>query len=134
MKTPYKCGFLVILLFFCLKVNGQEKEDANINLGFYDGFFISGYVDKGGFLNFTGPNINYTKIDSKIVIGMLPSLRFKEDKSEVKNAFITPNLGVGITYSYKNFAVQIPFYYNTKTGTENGKCNIGIGIGYRFIK
>lgn len=134
MIKTYKCGLVVTLLFFCLKMSSQEKEKSNINFGFYDGYIISGYVDKGAFLNFTGPNINYTKNESKVVLGMLPSLRFKEDKSKVKNAFVTPTLGMGLTYSYRNFAVQVPFYYNTKTAIENGKWNIGIGIGYRFMK
>ena len=90
---------------------------------------IFGYIDNGAYINFTGPNINYKSGNSKFVFGMLPSLRFKRDDGQTKNSFITPNLGVGMTYSYKSFAFQIPFYYNPKTALENGKWHVGIGIG-----
>ena len=109
-------------------VNPKEK----INFGFFDGTIVAGYADQGGFLNFTGPNVSFTSGKSKILVGMLPSLRFKEDKSAVKNAFVTPTLGMGITYSYKKIAVQVPFYYNAKTATVNGKWNVGIGIGLKL--
>ncbi len=98
----------------------------------FDGTFILGYVDHGAFLNFTGPNISFTLKSSKIILGMLPSLRYKEDHGTYKNAPITPNLGAGLTYCYKKFALQVPFYYNAKTATANGKWNIGIGIGMRL--
>ncbi|WP_300666929.1 hypothetical protein [Fluviicola sp.] len=98
----------------------------------FDGVFILGYVDNGVFLNFTGPNISYTNKGSKIILGMLPSLRYKEDRGTYKNSPITPNLGVGLTYCYKKFAIQVPLYYNAKTSTSNGKWNIGIGIGMRL--
>jgi hypothetical protein len=41
---------------------------------------------------------------------VLPSLRFKEDQGATKNVLITPSLGFGLTYFYKQFAVQLPFY------------------------
>ena len=44
---------------------------------------------------------------------ILPSVRFKEDNGITKNALVTPSLGIGITYTYKLLAVQIPFYYNS---------------------
>lgn len=134
MRIVLKYSLITVLGFFCLNSKAQGNEKPKVKLTLYDGYVMGGYVDGGAFLNFTGPNINMTMSDSKIVLGMLPSLRFKEDRAEVKNALVTPNLGVGITYSYKNFAVQVPFYYNAKTSTENGKWNIGVGIGYRFMK
>lgn len=107
-------------------------QEGKVNFALYDGIFIGGYVDNGAFLNFTGPNINATFKNSKFILGMLPSLRFKEDKGTPKNAFVTPNLGVGFTYSYKFWAIQIPLYYNAKTATDNGSWNIGLGIGLRL--
>ncbi|MDP2686144.1 MAG: hypothetical protein Q8O62_02920 [Aequorivita sp.] len=98
----------------------------------YDGIIMGGYVDNEAFLNFTGPNKNATYKESKFILGMLPSLRFKEDKGTPKNAFVTPNLGVGITYSYKIWAIQMPFYYNAKTATDNGSWHIGFGMGLRL--
>lgn len=104
-------------------------QDSQINASSGDGMAIFGYIDNGAYINFTGPNINYKSGNSKFVVGMLPSLRFKGDDGQTKNSFITPNLGVGVTYSYKYFAFQIPFYYNAKTALENGKWNVGVGIG-----
>ena len=98
----------------------------------YDGTFIIGYVDNGGFLNFTGPNINFSIKRHRIILGMLPSLRFKEDKSTVKNSFVMPALGFGITYSFKKFAIQLPVYYTNKTTVDNGHWSIGFGIGMRL--
>lgn len=135
-----KCIRRWLLSFFTLlmvstisvaKISEEKKEKASFS--FFDGTVIVGYIDKGAFLNFTGPNVNFNKGNSRIVIGMLPSLRFKKDKSDAtKNSFVTPNLGVGITYSYKSFALQVPCYYNPKTSTRNGSWVVGAGIGYRF--
>ena len=63
---------------------------------------------------------------------MMPSLRFKADNSVTKNAFVTPSLGCGLTYSYKFLAVQIPLYYSPKTSVQNGKWHVGVGIGLRL--
>lgn len=124
------------MLFFCsLTMTAQEKETrihSKLSLDLYDGTVVTGYVDQGAFLNFTGPNLNYTFQDSKILVGMLPSLRFKQDRSEIKNALVTPTLGMGITYAYKKIVLQIPFYYNPKTAVNNGNWKMGIGIGFRF--
>ncbi|MGC4041149.1 MAG: hypothetical protein QM710_10280 [Flavobacterium sp.] len=121
---------LAVCLLSLFASNAQEK----VNAAFYDGIVVGGYVDNGGYLNFTGPNINATYGESKFILGMLPSVRFKEDKGATKNSFVFPTLGFGLTYSYKALAVQIPFYYNAKTATENGQWNIGIGIGLRLNK
>ena len=114
---------------FTTPIFAQEEK---VSFALFDGIFIGGYVDRGAFLNFTGPNMNATYKNSKFILGMLPSLRFKEDKGTPKNAFVTPNLGVGFTYSYKIWAFQIPLYYNAKTATDNGRWHIGLGIGLRL--
>ncbi len=64
----------------------------------------------------------------KIIFGMLPSLRFKEDNSKIKNSFIIPILGIGFTYCYKKFAMQVPLYYEPKTAVNNGRWIVGIGV------
>lgn len=107
-------------------------KESKISFAFFEGTAVAGYVDKGGFFNFTGPNVNLTSGKSKLLLGMLPSLRFKEDKSEVKNSFVMPTLGMGLTYSYKKLAFQIPLYYNAKTATADGKWNVGIGMGIKL--
>jgi hypothetical protein len=98
----------------------------------FSGIFVSGYVDNGAFVNFTGPNLSFLYGKSHLLIGMLPSLRIKQESGTTKNSLITPSLGVGITYCYKAFALQVPCYYNPKTSSTNGKWNIGVGIGLKF--
>jgi hypothetical protein len=122
----------IISLFFST-VHGQDtKPEATkpaIKFNPFDGIIAAGYVDNGAFLNFTGPNISFTHKRSKIILGMLPSLRYKEDHGVFKNSPVTPNLGVGLTYCYKKIAIQVPLYYNAKTTAANGRWNLGIGIG-----
>lgn len=119
----------LVLLFSSTDINAQESK---IDFTLYDGLVVVGYVDEGGFLNFTGPNLSLVSNKSKFILGMLPSLRFKEDDRTPKNSFVTPNLGVGLSYIYKSFVVQIPLYYNAKTANNNGEWNFGLGIGLRI--
>jgi len=121
-----------LLILSSIQSSMLYGQESKVSVSAYDGVVIIGYVDNGGFLNFTGPNINLVHKNSKFILGMLPSLRFKEDKGTTRNSFVTPNLGIGFTYCYKLFAVQIPLYYNTKTATKNGNWQIGLGLGLRF--
>lgn len=124
-RLLYACGILIS--GFCFSQESAPKVKA----AFFDGVAVAGYVDHGAFINFTGPNINVTWHSTKFILGMLPSLRIKEDKSEgTKNSLITPNLGAGLTFVYKKIALQIPVYYNTKTSTQNGSWKVGMGLGY----
>jgi hypothetical protein len=126
-KILYAGGILISSLCF------SQEADSKIKASFFDGIAVAGYVDHGAFINFTGPNISFKNKDLKLILGMLPSLRIKEDKSAgTKNSAITPNLGAGLTAAYKKVALQVPVYYNTKTATQDGAWKIGIGIGYSF--
>ncbi|MEA1847740.1 hypothetical protein U9K52_02345 [Chryseobacterium sp. MHB01] len=119
----------IIVSGFCF----SQEKNYGIKAGFFDGIVTAGYVDHGAFINFTGPNISFKNKDIKILIGMLPSLRIKEDKSEgTKNSALMPTLGAGLTIVYKKFALQVPLYYNTKTATQNGAWKTGLGLGYSF--
>jgi hypothetical protein len=120
---------LALLCGAALSVRAQKQSVA---VSLYDGIVIAGYVDQGAFVNFTGPNINYTIGHSKFIAGMLPSVRIKEDRGTTRNSWVTPNLGIGLTYCYKAFSIQLPLYYNTKTATENGRWHVGLGIGLRL--
>jgi hypothetical protein len=122
---------LPFILLLMVSTLGHAQDDQ-VKFALYDGLIIAGYVDKGGYLNFTGPNINVTYGSSKFILGMLPSLRFKIDEGTPRNAPVTPNLGVGLTYSYKIWAVQVPLYYNAKNATENGGWHVGVGLGLRL--
>lgn len=127
-----KKTFLSALLFTSVLLFSQENA-SKIKASFFDGIVVAGYVDHGAFINFTGPNINFTHKSTKLMLGMLPSLRIKEDQSSgTKNSAITPNLGVGIAAVYKKIVLQIPFYYNTKSATQNGNWKVGVGLGYSF--
>lgn len=118
--------------YFVKSQTPVETPKSPVQFKPFDGIFVAGYVDRGAFVNFTGPNISATVKNSKFMLGMLPSLRYKEDKGTFRNAPVTPNLGMGFTYCYKQFAIQVPFYYNVKTASSNGRWTLGIGIGLRL--
>ncbi|SFN25686.1 hypothetical protein SAMN05421594_1878 [Chryseobacterium oleae] len=123
----YAAGILISGLCF------SQETGSKVKASFFDGIVAAGYVDHGAFINFTGPNVSFTHKGLKLIAGMLPSLRIKEDRSPgTKNSPVTPNLGAGITAVYKKIAFQIPVYYNTKTSAENGAWKVGIGLGYSF--
>lgn len=98
----------------------------------FDGFIAFGYVNNGGYVNFAGPGLNATYKNSKFSLGLLPSLRFKVDNGQTKNATVFPSLGFGFSYSYKYFTFQLPMYYNVKTPLNNGRWHLGIGVGFRI--
>lgn len=126
-KTLFIFGIFTFTLFF------SQENDSKIKVSFFDGIAVAGYVDHGAFVNFTGPNVNFKHRNTKMMIGMLPSLRIKEDRSTgTKNSPIMPTLGVGFAVVYRKIVLQIPFYYNTKTSTDNGAWKMGIGLGYSF--
>lgn len=127
--------FCILILLTSISYAQETKPEPTkpvVKFNPFDGTIIAGYVDKGAFFNFTGPNISFTHKSSKIILGMLPSIRYKEDIGSFKNSPVTPNLGVGLTYSYKMVAFQVPLYYNAKTPTANGRWNVGVGIGVRI--
>lgn len=119
---------IVLLGFIAFKSNAQQKPQAQ----FFDGSVVAGYVDNGAYLNFTGPNISWQKGRSKLLIGMLPSLRYKVDQGATVNARVYPALGAGLTYSYQRIVFQVPLYYNPKTATTNGNWQIGCGLGIKL--
>ena len=127
MKTLRSVCFWA--LFFSPQFIAQTiKSEATL----FEGIAIGGYVDEGAFLNFTGPNIALIQGNSRILMGMMPSLKFKKDSGTTQNTFITPALGCGLTYCYKYLALQIPFYYTPKTSIQNGNWHVGVGIGLRL--
>lgn len=123
------CLSLMIFIIFSTSLFAQVEKVKPV---IFDGVINVGYVNNGGFLNFTGPGLSATYKNSKFLFGMLPSLRFKVDNSSPKNASVFPNLGFGLTYSYKYLSLQMPMYYNAKTTTEDGSWHVGFGIGYRI--
>jgi hypothetical protein len=123
---------LIFSLFFLTTAFAAMAQSDKVSLAYYDGIVVTGYVNEGGYLNFTGPNINVTYGKSKFIFGMMPSLRFKEDRGTPKNALVIPSLGFGLTYSYKAIAFQVPLYYNAKTATADGRWHIGVGLGLRL--
>jgi hypothetical protein len=120
---------LIMLITFSTSLLAQTDKVKPV---LFDGVINVGYVNNGGFLNFTGPGLSATYKNSKFLFGMLPSLRYKVDNSSPKNASVFPNLGFGLTYSYKYLSLQVPMYYNAKTPTEDGSWHVGFGIGYRI--
>jgi len=125
-----------IALIVC-SLNRVNAQDAvkKVSLTAWDGMAVAGYVNNGGFVNFGGPTVRFMKKPFAAGFGILPTMRIKEDqvaKESPKNSAIMPTAGFGFTFVYKHVALQIPFYYNSKTATSNGKWNPGLGIGYKF--
>ena len=118
---------LFLLAFQCWSMGQEGKVEKQIHL--FDGYIVTGYVDRGAFLNFTGPNVNLKWNKSTLVLGMLPSLRLIQ-LTENNRLHLFPTLGTGITYSYKNLAVQLPFYYNANSNLVDARWHIGFGMGY----
>ncbi len=121
MKTIF---FSCLLLLLSGTTFAQSTKLAT-----HDGIVVLGYVDQGAYLNFTGPNLHTNVGNSKFMIGMLPSLRIKQDNGLTQNPLISPTLGVGFTYTYKALAMQLPLYFNGKTATQNGSWLLGFGVG-----
>ena len=121
-------GCLALTLFF-FSAKSQTKAVL------FDGTIVAGYVDHGAFINCTGPSIKFSKKPYTVLLGLLPSLRIKEDRVAAgapKNAALTPNLGFGLTTAFRHIALQVPLYYNPKTAVKNGEWNVGVGLGYKF--
>ena len=114
---------------------GQTIDQPKTKVVLFEGTFVGGYVDHGAYLNFAGPGIKFTQKPVSLLISVLPGLRIKEDKvaaGATKNALLTPSLGFGLTAVFKHIALQLPFYYNSKTSVKNGEWNAGFGLGYKF--
>lgn len=123
----YAAGILISGLCY------SQETVSRVKASLFDGIMVAGYADHGAFINCTGPNVSFTHKGMKLLAGMLPSLRIKEDRSPgTKNSPVVPSLGAGLTVVYKKIALQIPVYYNTKTSTENGSWKMGVGVGYSF--
>lgn len=121
-----------ILLIFLTLVVPLMGQNTKARLTTFDGTVVAGALTNGGFLNFVGPSITAKMPTAQIALGMLPSLRFSQDKGITHNTFITPGLGLGLTVTRKWFAVQIPSYYEAKTPTSQGRWRFGLGVGIRL--
>lgn len=131
MKKIIYASLLSCMAISMISFSAKSQTKAVL----FDGIIAAGYVDHGAFINCSGPGIRYTKKPFALSLGLLPTLRIKEDKvapGATKNSSVTPTLGFGVTAAFHHLALQLPFYYNAKTAVKNGKWNPGIGVGYRF--
>ncbi|MEJ7556696.1 MAG: hypothetical protein WKF66_00205 [Pedobacter sp.] len=136
-KTAIYGGLGLFMLCFASKAQTNTtaaKGTSTVKTTLFEGIVAVGYIDDGATINFTGPAIKLTHKPFIFMIGMLPSLKIKEDKTAngPKNAMLIPSLGFGATAVYKHLAMQIPFLYNAKTATKDGQWHAGIGLGYKF--
>ena len=125
------------ITFIICSLNRVQAQDVSkkVSLSAWDGMAVAGYVNKGGFVNFGGPTVRFIRKPVAAGFGILPTMRIKEEsgtKDAPKNSAIMPTAGFGFTFVYKHLALQVPFYYNPKTATSNGKWNPGLGLGYKF--
>lgn len=132
MSYYFKVAAFSGVILFC-SIFRLSAQSTNIRTSLFEGVIVAGYVDKGMYINCTGPAIKLSKKPFAVMLGLLPSLKIKEDKSAgSQNATVTPTLGFGATALYKHLAIQVPLFYNAKTSTQNGSWRAGIGIGYKF--
>jgi hypothetical protein len=133
-KLMIKTAGIALIVCSLNRVNAQDAV-KKVSLTAWDGMAVAGYVNNGGFINFGGPTVRFMKKPFAAGFGILPTMRIKKDnvaKEAPKNSAIIPTAGFGFTFVYKHLALQVPFYYNPKTATSNGKWNPGLGIGYKF--
>ena len=133
-KLIIKTAGVAFIICSLNRVNGQDVS-KKVSLSAWDGMAVAGYVNKGAFVNFGGPTVRFIRKPVSAGFGILPTMRIKEEsvaKDAPKNSAIMPTAGFGFTFVYKHFALQVPFYYNPKTATSNGKWNPGLGMGYKF--
>ncbi len=131
-STPSRAALRVLAGLAVLMVLPLYPQEKTVQAVVFDGIAVAGYVDRGGYVNFTGPNVNMVSGHHKVVLGMMPSLRIKQEHSEPRNALVTPSLGCGVTWCYRRLAVQLPLYYNARTAMANGRWNVGVGLGVRL--
>lgn len=131
MTHHFKLAALSGLAFLCSIFSSIAQPSIESSL--FDGIIVTGYADKGMYVNCTGPAIKLSKKSFSLMAGLLPSLKIKKDKSSTsQNTIVTPTLGFGATALYKHLAIQVPFFYSAKTSTQNGNWTAGLGIGYKF--
>ncbi|MES2828072.1 MAG: hypothetical protein V4687_07955 [Bacteroidota bacterium] len=130
MKRHYAVPMFCLALTMLFKpAHSQTKAIL------FEGIIVTGYVDNGGYLNCTGPSIKMIKKPYTLFLGLLPSLKIKEDKviaGAPKNSILTPFLGFGFTAAFHHLAVQLPAYYTNKTAAKDGRWKMGVGLGYKF--
>lgn len=134
-KLTIKIVCMAAMCCILYSTSAQTTTEKKASIVAWEGMAVAGYVNQGGFVNFGGPTIKLIKKPFSFGFGILPTMRIKEDdvpKGSPKNSAITPTAGFGFTIIYKHLALQVPFYYNAKTATRNGKWNPGLGIGYKF--
>lgn len=120
---------------FCVLSFCAKAQTSQIKTTLFEGIICAGYIDNGATVNCTGPAIKYTHKPFSLMLGMLPSLKIKQDKvlnDAPRNAIVIPSLGFGATAVYKHLALQVPMLYTSKTTTKDGHWNAGIALGYKF--
>ena len=134
-KLTIKTVCIAAMLFSFSITHAQTVSTTKKAIVGWDGMMIAGYVNDGGYVNFGGPSLKLIKKPWSLGFGILPTMRIKEDKVAAgakKNSAVMPTAGFGFTVAYKHIVVQVPFYYNAKTASNNGKWHPGIGIGFKL--
>jgi hypothetical protein len=121
---------IAISLFLCnhsfaQTVNGSKKPS----------FTVEGQVavttnGEAVYLNFGGPCMKYSFKKIAFSLGMMPSLRFEQDKPR---PYITPSLGAGLQVFFLNnrrVILSFPCYY---ISTKN-KWTVTAGLGYLLTR
>lgn len=124
----------VVSLFLLVAYQvASQAQDNKLTFKTFEGVVVAGYADRGAYINSTGPAVKLNSARYTLLLGLLPSLKIKEDSSPIKNSVLTPTLGFGVTVTVlKRLAIQVPAFYLPKTTTTNGRWTVGAGIGYKI--
>jgi hypothetical protein len=124
--TVISLGFLFLQLHSFAQLGNNPPKTS---------FTVEGQVavttsGEGVYLNFGGPCMKYSFKKIAFSIGMLPSLRFEQDKPR---HFVTPILGAGLQVYFlkdRRFIASFPCYYiSTKTTWK-----VTAGLGYLLTR
>ena len=135
MKKLCKAPAWIFFMLIAATAAHSQEAVKKTSVTFWEGMVVGGYVNEGAFINFGGPTLKFVSKPWSFGFGILPTMRIKQEKvakEATKNSAITPTAGFGFTIAYKHLVLQVPFYYNPKTATSNGKWHPGIGLGFRF--
>ncbi len=124
MKKILTSFFLVLTFYFVVAQDSSSTKKV-VHVSTFSGQAMLSHDGDAFYLNFGGPSVmaNFGKI--KIMIGMFPSLRIKEDPVR---STLTPILGTGPTLQYKKLLLGFPFYYIAASNVWK----MSAGLGYKF--
>ncbi len=131
MKKKYrfsKIALIIILSFLKNNIWSFNAIAQKVSINYQGQINIASNFSNSLFLNLGGPSIVFVFKKINVGLGMLPSLRYFENKPSIS---ITPVLGVGPFFAFgknKKINLGLPVYYYSNFN----KWAPAFSIGYNF--